>query len=306
MSRIVKSIAVVDDRSNQKKTSAQTIEAGMGNKPVIKKQSFSYHENPYADQKLFIPNKQGYIDELNRVKVEIAQAKAELRSLGRQVDEAVEERDNQVPELAEDGNRGAVIAQAEAERLLRETRTNIEAMMENARAEGQKLAEEAANNGYLDGFEKGFAQATSEFKAENDPKIKQLEELLEKVSVYYEEMVAQNENELLELTMTAAKKIVGHEIKSDSRTIVTMLYQLLDQNRREESIRITVSPELMPAEAKAGAEVKKLIADIAPCAMIYVDEDAGEGTCIVETGKGITDLSVSTQISNMKDILSGK
>lgn len=309
--KIVKAMAVVDDRPPIRKTLADVIEAELNNIPVIKKQLFHYRDNPYADPELLLP-KQGYIDELNRLKVEIAQAKEELRKLGLDIDKlneppeetepAESEAEAEIAE-AEDPAEIARIAQAEAERMLRETRDNVQAMMAAYEEEGKKLAEQAKSNGYLEGFNEGFAQAQSEYKEQNEPKARELEALLETLSNYHEEQLAQNERHLLDLVMTVARKVVNREIKEDSRAVVTMLYDVLDRNRREEDIRITISQDLMPVEAKASAEIKKMIAQTAPSALIYVEEDADEGTLIVETSGGITDLSVNTQLDNIEEML---
>lgn len=306
LSKIVKSVSVVDDRPPERRTLANVIEEGLPKMSVIKRDLFEYRENPYADPTSALPDRQGYIDELNRVKVEIAQAKAELRSLGRLIEETVEEQNLAAgaPQDTMSGAEGLAIAQAEAERLMRETRENAEAMMEGYRTEGQRLAEEARNRGYLEGFDQGFAQAQEEFRAQGEPRMRELASLLEQISNYREEMIAQNERELVELVITAAEKIIGREIKNDPRAVASMLYKTLDANRREEDIRITISPELMPADAKVGADLIRMITQIAPSASVQVDEEAEAGTCFVETGKGITDISVKTQLKNIEDILS--
>lgn len=305
--RIVKAIAVVDERPQTPKTFADLLEVELPHMPVIKRSLFSYTDNPYTDPNLVLPDKQGYIDELNRIKVEIAQAKAELRSLGRMYDEddETEEAADTAEEQSDapDASQHAMRAEAEAERMLQETRENIAKMMAAYEEEGRKMNEQAKNDGYLEGFDKGFSEAQKEFVEQNNPKVQQIDNLLEKISEYHEEMLAQNEKDLLSLVMTVAQKVIGRELQTEPRTIVNMLYKVLDENRREENVRITVSPDLMPAEAKISAEIKKLITQTAPNALIYVSEDVDEGTLAVETGGGITDLSVETQLDNIKEML---
>jgi flagellar biosynthesis/type III secretory pathway protein FliH len=253
-----------------------------------------------------MPDKNGYLDELNRLRAEIASAKAELRSLGRLFEEEEETPELDETEAADEielQERRAKYAREEADRLLAETKTKVAEMQAYTDQECKRLLDEARSTGYLEGFDKGFAEAQAEFSAENNPKIKELESLLENVSSYHEEMLSQNERQLVELTMAVCEKIIGREIEADSRAIVTMLYKVLDENRREKNMRITVSPELLPAEAKVAADIRKLIAQTAPDALLTVDEEASPGTLVVETSKGITDLSVDTQLSNIKDML---
>lgn len=310
MSKVVKSVAVVDDRPSVRKTFADQIEENLDKMPVIKRHIFSYRENPYADPSLVLPGRQGYLDELNRLKVEIAQAREELRKLGYMLDKEhmEEERARELEAMNErssidDARHHARIAQEEAQRLLVETRQNIEAMMQGAQEEGRRMAEEARNNGYLEGFDQGFNQAMGEFKSEHEPQVMELANLLEHISNYRDEQVAQSERELMSLVVTVAEKVIGQEIKTDPRAVVNMMYQTLDANRREDNIRITISPDLMPVEAKASAEIKKLVAQAAPNAVIHVDEDAAHGVCRIETGRGITDLSLDTQLDNIKNML---
>lgn len=308
MSKIVKSVAVVDDRPVTRKTYASQIEENLDKIPVIKREIFTYRENPYADQTLVLPDRQGYLDELNRLKIEISQAKDELRRLGYELDEGRFEKKKEAEAPAaqyrtEDLHDYTQDAQEEAQRLLMETKRNIDVMTQAAGEEGRRLAEEARNNGYLEGFDQGFSQAMAEFKTTHEPQAIELERLLEQISNYHDEQVAVNERDLTSLAITVAQKIIGQEIKADPRAVTGMLFQTLDANRREESVRITVSPDLMPVEAKVSAEVKKLISQIAPGAVIHVDEETGSGTCVVETGKGITDLSVDTQLDNIKMML---
>jgi len=308
LSRIVKSISVVDDRAL---TPMDGLLPELDRMPVIKPQALSYRMNPYADEKLVMPDKNGYLNELNRIRIEIAEAKTELRRLRRETDEAMrEEEEKRAREEAkkrawerEKALSDVPAARAEAERILNEAHESAAVLAARAQAQAAQMKEEAENLGYLEGFEKGFQQATDEFKAENNPKMKQLDDLLEELSNYREEMIARNEKDLLDVVFTVAEKVVGYELKSEPRSVVSMLYKTLDGNRREESLRITISPDLMPVDAKIGEEIKQMIAGAAPHAMLYIESDEPEGTCYVETDKGITDLSVKTQLDNAKKLL---
>ena len=308
MSNIVKPFAIVDNTSRQlKRGTFEELQAAIPQMSVIKRGLFDYRKNPYADETIAMPDKNGYLDELNRLRAEIASAKTELRQLGRLFEEEQEEllaaEIADAADKAELAEARARFARDEAERVLTESRQEANEMKAQTELECKKLLEEAKSHGYLEGFDKGFAEAQAEFAQENNPIVRQLESLLENVSNYREEMLSQNERQLVELAVTVCEKILGRELEADPRAIVTMLYKVLDENRREQNMRITVSPELMPAEAKVAADIRKLIAQTAPDALLTVDDEAGPGTVIVETAKGITDLSIDTQLKNIKDML---
>ncbi len=303
LSNIVKPFAIVDDTTKQKRgfeADAQTALAGMS---VIKRNYFNYRKNPYLDESVLMPDKDGYLDELNRLRAEIAEAKAELRGLGRFFEAEATDEGPVAQADAVERERDDSAVKAEAERILENARQEAAEIRALAIIENKRMAEEAGSNAYLEGFDKGFKEAQVEFAAQHNPRIKELENLLENISGYREEMLSQNERQLIELTVTVCEKILGRELAADPRAIVTMLYRVLDENRGEQNMRITVSPELMPAEAKVATEVRKLISQTAPGALLTVDEEADPGTLVVETAKGITDLSVGTQLKNIKDML---
>jgi flagellar assembly protein FliH len=300
LSNIIKPFSIVDNTSGPVDSSA-VFELELVKRPVIKRNYFNYSKNPYADETLLMPRKDGYLDEINRLKVEIAEARAELRSLNRLLDEDIPEGAD--IDEAELNLKKAHQARAEAEQLLEEAKRQAGELLKEAQAEGRRITEEAKSGGYLEGFDNGFAQAQNEFITENNPKLMQLADLLEAVSGYQEEMIAENERQLTELVITVCEKIIGRELESEPRTVVTMLYRVLDENRREEDIRITLSPELVPAEAKAAADLRKLITQIAPGAMLVINKEAPPGTAVVDASRGITDLSVKTQLENIKEML---
>ncbi len=303
LSNIVKPFAIVDDTTKQKRGLEADAQAALAGMSVIKRNYFNYRRNPYLDESVLMPDKDGYLDELNRLRAEIAEAKAELRGLGRFFESEAQAENPAAQTNAGERERDNSAVNAEAERILENARQEAAEIRALAIIENKRLAEEAGSNAYLEGFDKGFKEAQVEFAAQHNPRIREIENLLESISGYREEMLSQNERQLVELTVTVCEKILGRELAADPRAIVAMLYKVLDENRREQNMRITVSPELMPAEAKVAADVKKLISQTAPGALLTVDEEAGPGTIVVETGKGITDLSVDTQLKNIKDML---
>lgn len=300
LTRIVKSAAVVDDRLVPGKPGAPP-EGVVGAAPVIKREYFSAgFRGDFIEQ---APRpQQSYLDELNRIKVEIAQAKAELRSLTRRIAEAADG----AGETAAETRCGESPGREEPEEILGAAQAQAGEILARAVAEGNTLAEKAKNEGYLQGFSEGFEEAKREYVAENGPKAQAISELLNELSDMERDMVSKNEDGLIRLTLAVAEKILGSELKTDPKLILGMLHEALDQNRREEHIRITLSPDLLPVEASAAEEVRALIERKSPAISVVVDRDMQPGGCTVETSRGITDIGISTQLSNIQGTLLGQ
>ena len=291
--KIVKSISVVDDHTHKKNHHDKNAQMNT----VIKRGAL---DDTWVPQWQRPPeDAQSHMDELNRLKVDIAQAKAEVKTHMRELEkiqaQAMETRQ---------------FLQSEDE-VVRKTRTVIERAereaektLEEARQKGEALTQQMKDQGYLEGFDKGFEEARNEFVSENQPRAELIADLIERLTEFEREQIAKNEDQLLKLVTAVAEKIIVREIKTKPILIIDMLYETLDANKREEFIKITFSPNLLPLETKAGKEIKEILENMNANIDIYVNEDFSDGACIIETPKGFTDISISTQLNNLNEALS--
>ena len=308
LTNIVKSIAVVDDRPAAAKP-AVSFEGMVSQASVLKREYFSaeFYGNYSREQEPPQKYSNSYLQEINRLKLEIAQAKADMRNLRRQADEAVQ----QAKRIAADAEKPVLQEQEffggeQADAMVAQARAQVDQILAQALAESNMLLENAKNEGYLEGFSQGFEQAAGEFKKENNPKSEAISELLERLSDYEQETIRKNEQGLVRLVTAIAEKIIGEELEHNPQLVVSMLHEALEQNRREDYIKVTLAPDLLPVEAKASEKVRALIQSAQEGIAVAVDKEMRAGGCIVETSKGITDISISTQLNNIEEILLAK
>ena len=291
LTKVVKSIAVVDDRPPPGMKPATGIPPPPA-ATVIKRNAATAPEAPWKDA----PRpRQGYVDELNRIRVEIAQAKAELRTIRRELEEAVKNA-AAAQAASNTDTENADIAKAGQLELARQ---EAEQILENARAEAAAIHESAQNQGYLEGFSKGFDEAKAEYTAENGPAVHRLQQMLEALGDYQHQLVEESESGLVDLAIGIARRVIGRELSTDPTVVTDMLYGVLDANRREEFIKISIAKDLMPVEAKASEEVRTLLMRANANVQLLADIDLEPGGCVVETPKGYTDVSISTQLNNL-------
>ena len=300
--KIVKATAVVDNGAAKPPLPPALAEAELGG--VLKRGMLggSIRQVPRT-----IPTKDTYTDELNRLRIEIKQAKEELKALGLDREEALrqaEEEAKRQEEAAampaeEDPEEVVNNARLHAENILASAMDERDTILSEAQAQAVMITDQAKNEGYLEGFSKGFEEATQEFKDENTPKAVMIADLLESLSDYQEELVRKSEEDMVNLAMAVASKILGKAVESDPTAIVDMLHGVLEENKREEYIKITLSPELTAIKAKAGKDVRTLLEKHGANVSVVSDPAAGVGSMIVETPKGVVDVSIQTQLDNL-------
>ena len=180
-------------------------------------------------------------------------------------------------------------AQLQAELILNQAREEAEALLNQAREQAQNEIEEiragARDEGYRDGYAQGIAKAMDDAVRDREETAARMEQdvkaFLEKASLAREELILQSRDELVELCLSIAEKVVRVSLKSSAEVIVRMIQTATERMRRQEWVHIYIS----------GCDTRQ-VAKISPAL-----------TSTVETPEEIVDASVSTQMSNIRDVL---
>ncbi len=297
LTRIVKSSAVVDSRSegDERPPAASPPPVTAGG--VLKRQVL---EGDVSFRRVVpLPTKDTYTDELNRLRVEIKQAKEELKALGRDID-AARQADAEAANLRDAAGADLEEAEISAVQIIRDAEKRAKKLLETAAAEAAEAAEEARNNGYLEGFQKGFDEAGAEFEGEYAPKLALLEDALDRLSDLEREAVGRHRDNMVALALTAAGKIVGRKLAEEPGAVAELLRELVAENVREEYVKITLSPDLMPVQARAGEKVRALLMGLGANVTVVTDIQLPDESITVETPRGVVDVSIATQLNNLQ------
>ena len=202
-------------------------------------------------------------------------------------------------------------AQLQAELILNQAREDAEQILSQARqraeAEQEEIRAGARDEGYREGYAQGIAKAMDDSVRDREATAARLEKevqsFLEKASLAREEMLLQTREELLELCLSIAEKVVRVSLKSSSEVIVRMIQTATERMKRQEWVHIYISgcdarqlAQISPALTSTLGALSQHIK------VVPMGDDEG-GTCIVETPEEIVDASVSTQMSNIRDVL---
>ena len=202
-------------------------------------------------------------------------------------------------------------AQLQAELILNQAREEAEQIVREAReramAEQEEIRAGARDEGYRDGYAQGIAKAMDDSIRDREATAARLEKevqaFLEKASLAREEMILQSRDELLELCLAIAEKVVRVSLRSSSEVIVRMIQTATERMKRQEWVHIYISG----CDARQMAQISPALTTTLGALsqhikVVPMGDDEG-GTCIVETPEEIADASVSTQMSNIRNVL---
>ena len=123
------------------------------------------------------------------------------------------------------------------------------------------------------------------------------------VSVAREEVLLRARDELLDLCIAVAEKVVRVSLKSSSEVIVRMIQTATERLKRQEWVHIYISGCDTKSAAQISPALTTALGALSQHVKIIPMGDDEGGTCIVETPEEIIDASVSTQMTNIRDLL---
>ena len=218
------------------------------------------------------------------------------------------------PAEEESSNAKSVIhfAKVQADEILADARRQAEEILEESRRqaaeEAENVREEARAEGYRQGYGEGLRKAQVEGQAKIEEQlhqqIREVQNFLEQACVAREDMLVSTQAELRDLSIAIAEKVIHVSLKSSREVIARMIQVATEKLKRREWVHIYVggctakelspiTPELMTALAGLSEHIK----------LIPMPEDES-GTCIIEMPDEIIDASASTQLQNIREILS--
>ena len=202
-------------------------------------------------------------------------------------------------------------AQLQAELILSKAREEAQQILDQARdqamAEQEEIRAGARDEGYREGYAQGIAKAMDDSIRDREATAARLEQevqaFLEKASLAREEMILQSQDELLELCLSIAEKVVRVSLRSSSEEVVRMIQTATERMKRQEWVHIYISGCDARQVAQISPALTTTLGALSQHIKVVPMADDEGGTCIVETPEEIVDASVSTQMSNIRDVL---
>ncbi len=202
-------------------------------------------------------------------------------------------------------------AQIQAEAIMADARREAEELKDQARQEADRESEtvfaKARENGYQDGYVQGMAQATAEAAQLREEQAAALEEeihrFLQQAGVELDRQMDQSVDDLRDLAMAVAEKVVCVSLKSSGDVIARMIQTAIDKRKKKEWVHIYIAECDAKKLTQIPASLSNALSALSDRVRIIPMADDESGTCIIEMPDEIIDASAATQISNLRTIL---
>lgn len=163
-------------------------------------------------------------------------------------------------------------AQREKERILAEAQREREEVLAKAREQGRQ---------------EGLAQAS---------------ELILRAKMQAGEILASQEQDLIQLACKIAEKIIGRDLEREPELLVDMCASAIEQLRSARSMVLRVHPKTAQVLRARKPELMELIGRAVDLA-IREDPDVAPVGCIVQTEFGTVDAQLPTQFEMLQNVL---
>ncbi len=162
----------------------------------------------------------------------------------------------------------------------------------------QPIEQEPEEKAYFLGKEEGVRIGSSQV----EPHIQRLQSLFQSVAAAREELVRKSEQEIVELAMMIARKVVHRELETKQEGILEItkaaIEKLLDRERLE--IRIHPSDHEFLTQEK-----ERLLQEVEGIKNLVITADASiaPGGCVISTALGEVDARIDHQLKEVERVL---
>ncbi len=230
--------------------------------------------------------------------------------------ELAEAKQNSAPPEPEEPLDPVSLAEAQAEEIVKDAQRRAEEILaqaeQEAAAQAEKLYDTAKQEGFeagrAEGITAGVAQALEENRAVQEAQaaeaVKEIDKFLEQAGAALDRQMEDNIEELRDLAIAIAEKVVSVSLKSSSEVIGKMIQAAVDKRKRREWAHIYIAECDAKHFTKVPASLTAALSSLSDRVRIIPMADDEAGTCIIEMPDEIIDASAATQLNNIRTLLS--
>jgi len=228
--------------------------------------------------------------EFSAVSIDLANVR-DVETLKAQTSEILRETEQMVKELLETARR-------EAEKIIKNANNGAENVISEGRVRLKDIEDEAYQRGWQAGSQDGRNHAEEEYQI----RLQEAQNLLDKAAEERHSIIAGSEDEIVQLAVTVARKIISHELAVNPDTIVDIVKRAIDKTSDREELTVWVNPENLESTISAQEDISLSSKGIRKL-KILADATVAPGGCVVETQNGTVDARVERQLSEIEQAL---
>jgi flagellar biosynthesis/type III secretory pathway protein FliH len=155
----------------------------------------------------------------------------------------------------------------------------LSSIVEDARAEAERIRREAFESGYAEGRTEGLAQAAPEIQTA----LSFLKKLAQSLKEEEQRLLKQVEPEIIKLAVAVAEKIVGREVAVDCEIVKRCVAQAVDKIVEREKLIVYVNPADLAVVLEYKTELAEMFDGIKNVEVVASENGLSPGGCTVET-----------------------
>ncbi|MEM7227925.1 MAG: FliH/SctL family protein [Planctomycetota bacterium] len=203
---------------------------------------------------------------------------------------------------------------AEADALLNDTRARVASMIQQGQAQAREIMSDASERGYEQGHtegreqglaagrEEGRVEAIESYRAQLDALMIRWQQGIDQWEEARAAMLRDAEIDVLRLALTLAEKVIRRSITVDPSIIESQLHDALDAVASASQVDVSIHPDDRPLiEASLPALLPAMVD--AQEVSLRDDDSIERGGCVVQSGRGVIDARIETQIHRLAEAL---
>ena len=202
-------------------------------------------------------------------------------------------------------------AQAEAEKIRQEAERLVEQLRDEAKEEIELRKREAAEQGYQEGYarglEEGRQKAIEEYGAQLTQQLAEFQRDMERALASAERAKEESLNkyldELKNCAIAVGEKVIHISLKSSGDVIRRMILSETEKLKKTAWVKIYMEKTdyemMMKGDADMIGELSRLSDNVK---FVVMNKDKS-GRCIIEMPDQVVDVSVDTQLENIREVL---
>jgi flagellar assembly protein FliH len=186
----------------------------------------------------------------------------------------------------------------EAESMYHNTIDEINALKSEWEFEKEELIRISNESGYNDGFRQGLIDGKASLK----DKFLEVDEIINLAKTDYEKRIIDSEETILQLAITISEKVLREKLSESEELFVKYIKNALKQMKDSEEIKVKVAPSNYKLLLSQKNELINILAENQSLLILPVEE-MDEISCLIETITGQVDISIDTQLTELKNKL---
>ncbi len=186
-------------------------------------------------------------------------------------------------------------AKEEAAVLVREAELEAERILSKANGKAEELFAETEQKSREEGCRQGEALARQHYQE----LLSEAESYRDQCKQEYEDTLNSLEQEIVELVINIAAKVLGDEIRNNRQAILDIARETINSCSNHEHVLLKVSAEDYDFVVENEESLRSMVGDLNELE-IKKDSTLKRGSCIIDTGFGSVDGSCDTIIENIK------